>query len=142
MNHDHYPDVLISDVLTSITSIAVLGISPNESRPSHSVSRFLARKGYAVTGVNPGQGGKEIAGIAVVATLSDLTAPVDMIDVFRTSDALPGVADEILALAWRPKVFWCQLGVRDDAVAARLGAVGITVIQDRCPAIEIPRLRL
>ncbi len=140
MNHDHYPDSYISGVLAECKTIALVGASPNEARPSFGVMRFLLGKGYKVTPVNPGQAGKEILGQKVSATLADLSEPVDMIDVFRASQAIPALADEILVLPWRPKAVWMQLAIRDDAAAKRLEAAGIKVVMDRCPAIELPRL--
>lgn len=142
MPHDTYSDDLIRSVLTSVTSIAVVGASPNSARPSHGVTGFLVRRGFEVFAVNPGHAGKTIAGAPVVASLADLPQPVDMVDVFRRSRFLGGVIDEALALPTPPTVIWAQLGVRDDEAAARAEAAGITVIQDRCPAIEIPRLGL
>ncbi|MCR9124119.1 MAG: CoA-binding protein [Phyllobacteriaceae bacterium] len=142
MTHESYPDDLIRSVLTDVKSIAVVGASPNPARPSHGVTGFLVRKGFTVFAVNPGQVGKRIAGAPTVATLADLPQPVEMIDVFRRSEHLGGVIDAALALDPLPKVIWSQLGVRDDAAAARAEAAGLTVIQDRCPAIEMPRLGL
>ncbi|MEM0899111.1 MAG: CoA-binding protein [Pseudomonadota bacterium] len=135
-------DEVLSKVLTETKSIAVLGASPNEARASNRVTGFLVSKGFYVVAVNPGHTGKVINGAQVVASLADLPEPVDMVDVFRASDHLAKIAEEVLTLPWRPKVFWTQLGVRDDKVAARLEGEGITVIQDRCPAIEMPRLGL
>jgi predicted CoA-binding protein len=142
MTDDSYSDDLIRSVLTDVTSIAVVGASPNPARPSHGVTGFLVRKGFTVFAVNPGHAGKTIAGAPTVATLADLPQPVDMIDVFRRSEHLGGVIDAALALDPLPNVIWSQLGVRDDAAAARAEAAGLTVIQDRCPAIEMPRLGL
>ena len=99
--------------------------------------RFLISRGYDVTPVNPGQAGGEILGRTVTAALSELSSPVDMIDVFRASDAIPAIADEILALPWKPKLVWLQLGIRNDEAAAKLEAAGISVIMNRCPAIEL-----
>jgi len=132
----------IRNVLINTRSIAVLGASPNAQRASNRVTGFLIKKGFDVIAVNPGHAGTEIHGAKVVASLGDLPHRVDMIDVFRASDNLPAIADAILALPWKPDVVWTQLDVRDDAVAARLEGEGITVIQDRCPAIEMPRLGL
>lgn len=142
MTDDTYSDDLIRSVLTGVKSIAVVGASPNAARPSHGVTGFLVRKGFTVFAVNPGHAGKTIAGAPTVATLADLLQPVDMIDVFRRSEHLGGVIDAALALDPLPKVIWSQLGVRDDAAAARAEAAGLTVIQNRCPAIEMPRLGL
>ena len=140
MNHDHYTDAYISGILAECKTIALVGASPNEARPSFGVMRFLLGKGYKVTPVNPGQADKDILGRKVSATLADLPAPADMIDIFRASDAIPALTDEILALSWKPKAVWMQLAIRDGAAAARLEAAGIKVVMNRCPAIEIPRL--
>lgn len=142
MHHDSYTDDHIGAVLTAVKSIAVIGASPNPARPSHGVTGFLVRKGFDVLAINPGHAGKKIAGAMTYASLADLPQPVDMVDVFRRSEHLGGVIDEALALPVRPKVIWSQLGVRDDAAAARAEAAGIIVIQNRCPAIEMPRLGL
>ncbi|MGB7432103.1 MAG: CoA-binding protein [Ahrensia sp.] len=135
-------DDQLRDILTTTKSIAVLGASPNAARASNRVTGFLVSKGFDVTAINPGHAGKTINGAPTIGTLADLIEPVDMIDVFRASSNLPDIADEVLALPWRPKVVWTQLDVRDDDVAARLQGEGITVVQDRCPAIEMPRLGL
>jgi uncharacterized protein len=140
MNHDFYSDSYISGILTECKTIALVGASPNEARPSFSVMRFLLGKGYEVAPINPGQAGKEILGRKVYASLVELSEPADMIDVFRASEAIRALADEILALPWRPKAVWMQLAVRDAAAAARLEAAGVKVVMNRCPAIEIPRL--
>ncbi|MGL4490322.1 MAG: CoA-binding protein [Rhizobiaceae bacterium] len=117
--------------------MAVVGASPNEARPSYGVMHFLISKGYQITPINPGQAGGEILGQTVFAGLADLATPVDMIDVFRASDAIPAIADEILALPWKPKLVWLQLGIRNDDAAAKLEAEGIMVVMNRCPAIEL-----
>jgi uncharacterized protein len=137
MNHDHYPEGYTQELLGNVKTIAVVGASPNETRPSFGVMRFLLAKGYEITPVNPGQAGGEILGQTVVASLGELATPVDMIDVFRASDAILAIADEILALPWKPKLVWLQLGIRNDEAAAKLEAQGITVIMNRCPAIEL-----
>ena len=140
MKHDSYPDYYLADILRETKTIALVGASPNPERPSHRVMAFLLRKGYRVIPVNPGQAGKEIQGQTVHARLADIGEPVDMIDVFRAADALPGLVDEVLAMKPLPKVIWGQLSVRDDAAAASAEAAGIKVVMDRCPAIEYPRL--
>ena len=137
MNHDHYSDAYISGILTECKSIALVGASPNEARPSYGVMAYLLDKGYFVTPVNPGQAGGDILGQTVAENLDELAGPVDMIDVFRNSSAIPALTEEILALDWKPKLVWMQLGVRDDDSAARLEAAGIAVIMNRCPAIEL-----
>lgn len=142
MNHDHYDDALIADWLTRVRTIAVVGASPNPARPSHGVALYLARHGYKVFAINPGQAGRDIAGLPTYARLADVPEPIDMVDVFRAPEYLDGVVEEALALTPRPALIWTQLAVRDDVAAAKAEAAGIAVIQDRCPAIEIPRLRL
>ncbi len=140
MNHDSYDDSYIADILASVKTIAVVGASANQLRPSFGVLSYLIRRGYTVYPINPGHAGTEIAGRLTYARLADLPEPVDMVDVFRASDALPGLVDEVLTLDPLPKVIWTQLGVRDDAAAARAEAAGLKVVMDRCPAIELPRL--
>ncbi|MBN7763485.1 CoA-binding protein [Nitratireductor aquimarinus] len=140
MNHDSYDDAYISGILNTVKSVAIVGASANEVRPSFFVTKYLIDKGYTVFPVNPGQAGKEIAGRPVAATLADLAEPVDMVDVFRPSSAIPGLTEEILAMETLPKVVWMQLTVRDDASAKRLEEKGIQVVMDRCPKIEYARL--
>ena len=103
MSHDHYSDELIRSVLNSVQTIALVGASPNATRPSHGVMSFLLRKGYHVIPVNPGQAGKEILGQTVFASLADISEPIDMIDVFRAADQLPALVEEVLALPEKPK---------------------------------------
>jgi uncharacterized protein len=140
MNHDIYADDAIRHILQTVKTIALLGASPNKERPSHRVMQFLLQKGYHVIPVNPGQAGKEILGQLVYARLADIPEKFDMVDVFRAADQLESVVDETLALPHKPTVIWGQLTVRDDKAAAKAEAQNITVIMDRCPAIEYPRL--
>ncbi len=140
MNHDHYASTYICDILRQVHTIAVLGASPNPSRPCHGVMDFLIAKGYHVIPVNPGHAGKQILGQTVVAHLSDIDEPVDMVDVFRAPSQLSAVVDEVLALHPRPAVIWGEYGVRDDAAAEKAEAAGLRVVMDRCPVTEFPRL--
>lgn len=140
MNHDSYDPNMIRNVLKNTKRIAMVGASPNPSRPSNGVLRFLLDRGYDVVPINPGHAGKEIHGQTVVASLADIEGPVDMVDVFRAADQLSSTVDEILAMPNRPKVIWGQLTVRDDDAAKKAEEAGITVIMNRCPAIEYPRL--
>lgn len=140
MNHDHYTIEYISDILHSTKTIAVVGASPNETRPVFGVMRFLLAKGYHVIPVNPGQAGKEILGQRTFARLADIPEPIDMVDVFRASDAVAGVVDEALALDPLPKAIWMQLGVRNDEAARKAEARDVKVVMNRCPAIEWQRL--
>lgn len=135
-----YSDDHIAAVLRGARTIAVVGASANPVRPSFFVAKYLIAKGYTVWPVNPGQAGGTIADVPAFATLADCPAVPDMVDVFRRSEALPGIADEIEALPSLPKVVWLQLGIRDEAFAARMEKQGVTVIQDRCPKIEYARL--
>lgn len=127
-------------ILTSVRTIALVGASPKPDRPSFGVMRFLLAKVYRVIPVNPGQAGGEILGQLCYTDLASIPEPVDMVDVFRASDALPGIVEELLALDPRPTVLWTQLGVRDAAAAERASQAGVEVVMDRCPAIEHPRL--
>ncbi len=140
MNHDHYDDTYIGAILREVKSVAIVGASANEVRPSFFVTKYLIDKGYDVFPVNPGQAGKDILGRPVVASLADLPGPVDMVDIFRASSAVPAITDEILAMETLPQVVWMQLTVRDDASAARLEEKGIRVVMNRCPKIEYGRL--
>lgn len=140
MNHDHYTDDLIRKVLSSTKSIAVVGASPKPTRASHRVTGYLVERGYKVFAVNPGHAGKVIAGAMTYGSLADLPQPVDLIDVFRAPEHLPDVVADVLALDPLPKYVWAQLGVRDDVAAKRAEEAGLTVIQNRCPKIELPRL--
>ncbi|WP_265515448.1 CoA-binding protein [Nitratireductor luteus] len=140
MNHDTYDNAYISGILNTVKSIAIIGASANDVRPSFFVTKYLLDKGYEVFPVNPGQAGKEIAGAMTYASLADLPRPVDMIDIFRASSAVPGITDDILAMDPLPKVVWMQLAIRDDASAERLEEKGIRVVMNRCPKIEYARL--
>jgi predicted CoA-binding protein len=140
MNHDHYEDAYIADILRSAKTIALVGASPNSARPSNGVMAYLLSRGYRVIPVNPGLAGKQIHGQTVHARLGDIAEPIDMIDVFRAPEYLQSVVDEALALTPLPQVIWGQLEVRDDAAAKAAEAAGIKVVMNRCPAIEIPRL--
>jgi predicted CoA-binding protein len=140
MNHDTYTDDYLAEILGSVRTIALTGASPNPARPSNGVMGYLLSLGYEVVPVNPGQAGKQIQGRTVYARLADIPVPIDMVDVFRASEYLDGVVDEALALKPLPRVVWAQLGVRDDAAAAKAEAAGIKMVMNRCPAIEYPRL--
>jgi len=133
-------DAVIRRVLSNARSIALVGASERPERDSHRVMRFLQQRGYRVIPVNPACTGQEILGEAVRASLRELDAPVDLVDVFRRSEAAGEVVDEAIAIGAR--AVWLQLGVIDEAAAARARAAGLDVVMDRCPAIEIPRLGL
>lgn len=140
MNHDAYDNAYIGGILNSVKTIAMVGASANDVRPSFFVLKYLLAKGFSVFPINPGQAGKEILGRTVYASLADLPEPVDMVDIFRASAAVPGILKEVLKLDPLPKVLWMQLGVRDDEAAARAEAAGIKVVMNRCPKIEYGKL--
>lgn len=129
----------IAELLSRVRRIALLGASANSSRASHRVMRFLLEAGYEVIPVNPALAGSQLLGQAVVGALSDLPTPVDMLDVFRRSEHLPQIVDEAIELGI--PAIWTQLDVVDHAAADRAEHAGLQVVMDRCPAIEIPRLR-
>ncbi len=140
MNHDSYDNDYIAGILNSVKAIAIVGASANDVRPSFFVAKYLIDKGFKVFPVNPGHAGKELLGRMTYASLADIPEPIDMVDIFRASSAVPAIADEVLALSPLPKVVWMQLTVRHDETAARLEAAGIKVVMNRCPKIEYGRL--
>ena len=140
MNHDAYDDDYIRSILNGVKSIAMVGASPLNIRPSYFAFKYLAQRGYDMVPVNPGHVGKSLLGKPFVASLLDIGRPVDMIDIFRNSSHIMPVVEEALKLAYLPKVIWMQLGARDDAAAERAEAAGIKVVMNRCPKIEYGRL--
>lgn len=140
MNHDHYDDAYIRGILEEIKTIAIVGASANQTRPSFIVLKYLLSKGYQVIPVNPGQAGKEIAGAMTVASLTDIDRPIDMVDIFRGSEAALEVVEQALKLDPLPNVIWMQLSVRNNEAAALAEAKGVKVVMNRCPKIEYARL--
>lgn len=138
---DDYDDTLTA-VLERTRTVAMIGCSPNEARPSNNVMRYLQAVGYRVIPVNPGHAGGRINGETVYADLASVPGPVDMVDIFRRSDAAGAIVDQAIGLAAEKgiSVVWMQIGVRDDDAARRAAAAGLTVIMDRCPKIDFPRL--
>lgn len=126
----------IKHILETTKVIALVGASDKPARASHRVMAFLLDKGYRVIPVNPGKAGGEILGQTVVGSLAQIDEPVDMVDIFRNSEAAGQVVDEAISI--KAKVIWMQLGVINEEAAARAEAEGITVIMDRCPKIEYP----
>jgi predicted CoA-binding protein len=140
LDHEHYPDDYLRDILERVRTIAVVGASPRRERPSHRVMAYLQRRGYRTIPVNPNAAGLTINEEKVYASLAGVPEPIDMVDIFRRSEAAAAAVDDAIAVG--AKVVWMQLGVRDDAAAARAEMTGLKVVMNRCPAIEIPRLGL
>ncbi|MGB3416900.1 MAG: CoA-binding protein [Mesorhizobium sp.] len=140
MNHDAYDNAYIAGILREVRTVAMVGASANEVRPSFFVLKYLLAKGYSVFPVNPGHAGKEILGRMTYAKLADIPEPIDMVDIFRASAAVPLVVDQALALRPLPKVIWMQLTVRNDEAAAKAEAAGVKMVMNRCPKIEYGRL--
>jgi len=140
MNHDTYDDNYIRGILNNVKTIAMVGASPVNVRPSYFAFKYLAQRGYDMIPVNPGQVGKNLMGKPFVASLADIDRPIDMIDIFRNSDAALALVKDALTLNPLPKVIWMQLGVRNDEACALAEAAGLKVVMNRCPKIEYGRL--
>lgn len=133
-------DAALRALLQSPVSLAVLGAKDGEDEPAYYVPAYLHARGWPVIGVNPKLAGRPWLGATAVASLAELPAPVLGVEVFRRPDQLPAIAEELLALPWRPKFVWFQLGIRHDLAAARLSAAGIDVVQSRCMMPDHRRL--
>lgn len=133
-------DTGLGRILRTARTVAVLGAKAQVNQPAYYVPAYLAARGYRIQPVNPTLTGRSLFGAPVAATLADLTEPVDVIEVFRRPEFLPGHAREVLALSWRPQVVWFQLGIRHDGAAELLARAGIHVVQDRCMMPEHRRL--
>jgi predicted CoA-binding protein len=140
MNHDAYDDNYIRSILTGVKSIAMVGASPVNVRPSYFAFKYLAQRGYDMIPVNPGHVGKSLLGKPFVAGLLEIGRTVDMVDIFRNSSHVMPVVEEALKMVPPPKVIWMQLGARDDVAAEKAEAAGIKVVMNRCPKIEYGRL--
>jgi len=141
MNHDlPYADAYIRGILNTTKTVAMVGVSPKENRPSYFAFKYLLERGYRMIPVNPGQAGKDLLGQRIYGKLADIPEPIDMIDIFRASNYAMGIVREALALDPKPKVIWMQLTVRDDAAAKLAEDNGIKVVMNRCPKIEYGRL--
>lgn len=138
MNHDTYPDAYIRDILLEHAVFAVVGASAKTTRPSYYVMKYLASKGYDVIPVNPGLGGQTVADRVAVPSLAEIGRPVDVVDIFRNSDAAFAVTEEAIRIG--AKVIWMQIGVRNDAAARLAEDAGLKVVMNRCPKIEYGRL--
>jgi predicted CoA-binding protein len=135
-----YSDAFLSDILKRTKTIAVVGVSMNPVRPSYYVARYLNLKGYTVIPVNPGHAGKMLFGQTVQASLTDIDRPVDMVDIFRRSEAVPPIVDEALERFPDLGTIWMQIGVEHADAAAKAQVRGVDVVMNRCPKIEYQRL--
>ncbi len=136
-----YSDELLRTILRRTRTIAVVGVSANPVRPSYYVARYLGLKGFRVIPVNPGLAGQELLGETVRGSLTEVPEDaVDMVDIFRRSEAVPGIVDEALARWPDLRTIWMQIGVQHADAAAKAEARGVTVIQNHCPKIEYQRL--
>ena len=140
MNHDSYPENYIRGILKSVKIIAMVGASANEVRPSNLVMKYLQGKGYEVIPVNPLIAEQSLLGQTVYASLNNIPKPVDLVDIFRNSEAAAAVVAEALTLDPLPSVIWMQLSVRNDEAARMAEAAGLRVVMNRCPKIEYGKL--
>jgi predicted CoA-binding protein len=138
MDHETYSDAYIRGILRDSKVIAMVGVSADWNRPSFFAMKYLQAKGFRIIPVNPKEAGKEILGEKVYARLGDIPVPVDLVDCFRSPDAIPAIAEEAIKIG--AKVLWMQLGVRNDKAAATAEAAGLKVVMNRCPKIEYGRL--
>jgi uncharacterized protein len=138
MDHDSYSDAYIRDILTRNRTIAMVGASPNTSRPSYFAMKYLKEKGFRIIPVNPGHEGQTILGEKVYGSLAAIPDKVDIVDIFRNSAAALGITREAIAIG--ASVVWMQLGVRNDEAARLAEEAGLEVVMNRCPKIEYGRL--
>jgi len=136
--HSDYPESLIRTILRETKVIAMVGASANWNRPSFFAMKYLQEKGYRVIPVNPREAGTQILGETAYASLTEIPDPVDLVQCFRSADAIPGIVEEAKRI--KPKVLWMQLGIRNDEAGKAAEAAGMTVIMNRCPKIEYGRL--
>src|ERR1700752_1468845 len=140
MNHDNYDDSYIRGILNTVKTIAMVGASAKDNRPSYFAFKYLAERGYNMITKNPGLGGKELRGRKIYGRLSEVPEPIDMVDIFRAPNYALPIVQEALTLNPKPRVIWMQLTVRNDEAAALAEANGMKVVMNRCPKIEYGRL--
>jgi predicted CoA-binding protein len=140
MNHDSYSDSYIHGILKTVKTIAMVGASEKDNRPSYFAFKYLLERNYTMIPVNPGHAGEQMLGQRIYARLADIPVPVDMVDIFRASQYALPVVQEAMTLTPRPQVIWMQLGIRNDEAAALAEANGMKVVMNRCPKIEYGRL--
>ena len=138
MNHDDYDDKYIISVLNDAKTVAMVGASANWNRPSFFAMKYMQQKGFRVIPVNPGVAGQEILGETVMASLDEIDEPIDMVDIFRNSEAAGPITDDAIKVG--AKIIWMQLGVQNDDAAKRAEDAGLRVVMNRCPKIEYARL--
>ena len=140
MSHESYDDTYIRGILNTVKTIAMVGVSAKDSRPSYFAFKYLLERGYRMIPVNPGLADKDLLGQKAYARLADIPEQVDMVDIFRASPFVLPIVEDALKMQPRPRVVWMQLGIRNDAAAALAEQNGIKVVMNRCPKIEYGRL--
>jgi predicted CoA-binding protein len=140
MNHDNYDDSYIRGILNTVKTIAMVGASAKDNRPSYFAFKYLMERGYNMIPINPGLAGKELLGRKIYGRLSEVPEPIDMVDIFRAANYALPIVQEAIALNPKPRVIWMQLTVRNDEAAALAEANGMKVVMNRCPKIEYGRL--
>ncbi len=133
-------DEFLKNILTSTKTIAMVGLSMNETRPSYFVGRYLHRRGYKIIPINAGHGGKYFFGQLVKSSINEIDEPVDMVDIFRKPEAVPQIIDDSLTKLKGLKTIWMQIGIKHETSAKKARQLGLNVIEDRCPKIEHQRL--
>ena len=133
-------DRLLIEILRSTKTIAMVGLSMNETKPSYFVGRYLHKRGYKIIPINAGHGGKNFFGQLVRSSIDEIDEPVDMVDIFRKPEAVPQIVDDSLAKLKGLKTIWMQIGIKHESSAQKARQLGLNVIEDRCPKIEHQRL--
>ena len=133
-------DGFLKNILTSTKTIAMVGLSMNETRPSYFVGRYLHRRGYKIIPINAGHEGKYFFGQLVKSSIEEIDEPVDMVDIFRKPEAVPQIVDDCLAKLKDLKTIWMQIGIAHEGAARKARQAGLNVIENRCPKIEHQRL--
>ena len=140
MDHSSYDQLYIRRILNSVKTIAFVGASANQYRPSYMAMMYMQQKGYRGIPINPGLAGQTILGENVYGSISEVPDEIDMVDIFRNAEAAGAITDEALTMPTRPKVIWMQLSVKNSEAAAKAEAEGLKVVMDRCPKMEYGKL--
>ena len=138
MQHDSYDDTYIKGILKDVKIVAMVGASTNWNRPSYFAMKYMQTKGFRVIPVNPGSAGQELLGETIRANLDEIEETIDMVDIFRNSEAAGPITDQAIEIG--AKVVWMQFGVVNPEAAERAEAAGLRVVMDRCPKVEYARL--